>query len=83
MSEYNTEEYEEDYKSTHGDFELSLNCHCPYCNSYQNVINQIDWEDGHFPNEGAMNEYLCTDDCEIFIDCDSCKKTFKITSTSY
>ncbi len=78
MSEYNIEKYEEDYKSTSGDVQISLYCNCPYCTRFQDVWNNLDIDDLEYFRNGYS-----VDDCEMFVDCERCKKTFRITSTSY
>ncbi len=76
----NIEEFEEDYKSTNGYFTVKLTCDCPYCSAYQDVWNTVCADDD---TVGVFKNGFSVSNCEIFINCDRCKKTFRITSTSY
>ncbi len=78
MSEYNNEEDEKNYKTTTASFSICLYCECPYCKDWQNIFDKLDAEDHEY-----FNERYSVDDCKILVDCERCKKTFIITSTSY
>ena len=61
-------------KKVDAETHIEVMCHCPYCNSYQDVLENV---------RDVMDHTMRSENCDVEVRCDECRELFIVENVVF